>query len=84
MMIKYAIALAVLLAVAAFVSLGVPARAVPAEQPRPAPAAPAAPAAAPRQRLRHGLQPVAGLGPPGDAAPLPPDPPIPSAVAAAP
>ena len=82
-MIKYAIALAVLLAVAAFVSWAfLPARYLPNNRARYS-ATPAPPAAAPRQRLRHGLQPVAALGPPGSAASLPPDPPLPSPVAAA-
>ena len=75
MMIKYAIALAVVLIVAAFAVVGVPARPVPARQPRPLPAGPAAPAAASRQGLRPPFQPVAALGPPGCAAPLGPDPP---------
>ena len=44
--------------------------AIPAEQPRPLPATPPAPPTAPRQRLRHCLQPVAVLGPPRGAAPL--------------
>jgi hypothetical protein len=57
------------------VHVGVPARPLPARQPRPAPAHPPAPAAVPRQRLRPRLRPVAALGPPGRAAPLRPDPP---------
>ena len=77
MIIKYAIALAVVLVVAGVRRVGVPARPVPARQPGPPPADPAAPAAAPRQGLRHRLQPVAALGPPGRAAPLRPDPPLP-------
>ena len=74
MIIKYAIALAVVLLLAAIVRLGVPAAPLPARQPGPAPADPAAPAAAPRQGLRPRLQPVAALGPPGRPAPLRPDP----------
>ena len=75
MIIKYAIALAVVLLLAAIARLGVPAVPLPARQPGPAPADPAAPAAAPRQGLRPRLQPVAALGPPGRPAPLGPDPP---------
>ena len=65
MMLKYAIALAILLDPARRrIHLGVPARPLPARQPGPPPAHPPAPAAAPRQRLRPPLQPVAALGPP--------------------
>ena len=84
MMIKYAIALAVLLAVAAFVSWAfLPARYLPNNRAR-SPTTPAPPAAAPRQRLRYGLRPLAVLGPPGSAASLPPGPSLPSPLAALP
>ena len=80
MIIKYAIALAIVVILCRRRRLGVPARPVPARQPGPAPADPAAPAAAPGQGLRPRLQPVAALGPPGRPAPLRPDPPLASAV----
>ena len=79
MMLKYAIALAIVLHPGRVRRVGVPARPAPARPPRPAPADPPAPAAAPRQGLRHHRQPVAALGPPGRPAPLGPDPPDPPA-----
>ena len=72
MILKYAIALAIVLHPGRVRRVGVPARPAPARPPRPAPADPPAPAAAPRQGLRHRRQPVAALGPPGRPAPLRP------------
>ena len=84
MILKYAIALAILLILAAFAAWAfLPARYL-ARPPGPAPADPAAPAAAPGQGLRPPLQPVAALGAPGGAAPFEPDPGLPADLVADP
>ena len=79
MIIKYAIALAVVAHPGRVRHVGVPARPPPARQPRPAPAAPPAPAAAPRQGLRPRSSPCGcgGAGWPRSAAPAGSAPPCP-------
>ena len=78
MIIKLAILLAVLLIVAGFAAWAfLPARHLPGNRARHL-RDPPAPAAAPRQRLRPPLQPVAALVPLRGPAPLRPDPPRPS------
>ena len=74
--VRYVIALAVLLVLAALWAWAFLPAPPPARQPGPAPAAAAAPAAAPGPGVRHRVRAVAAVGPVRRVPPVRPDPPL--------